>query len=325
MPDGDELPTIGQAISNWLGVQLPAVPMPQTLKNFDKAVSKILLAAGENIETRIKGNTEKAKIKGKLDVEGMYRTEEEKRKIENRAEAMKAALEEISSNPGQTDAQTEIEDDWLNVFSRIAEDKSSEELQILFGRILAGEIKRPGSFSLRTMQTLATISKNDAENLSRLLSFVIDGMILPFSEDKDRAPSTVERLFLEEIGVAGHPSRIGGMSLTITVNPQSAHVLRASRLGIIIENSTADTLVCSVPGQAITSTGRELVRIANSPATDMEFLKKVALNIRNELRDKHAAKIDDGFVKVHIGVITPVDETQVRYHVIFTVEADKIE
>lgn len=251
----------------------------------------------------------------------MYRTEEEKRKIENRAEATKAALEEISSNPDQTDAQAEIEDDWLNVFARIAEDKSSEELQILFGRILAGEVKRPGSFSLRTMQTMATISKNDAVNLSRLLSFVIDGMILPFPEDEDRVPSTAERLFLEEIGVAGHPSRIGGMSLSLTVGPRSAHVLRASQLGIIIENITSDTLVCSIPGQAVTSTGRELVRIANPPATDTEFLKKVALKIRAELWGKHTAKVDDGSIKVHIGAITPAGETAIRYQVLFTVDA----
>jgi hypothetical protein len=43
MPEGDELPTIGELVSNWLGVQLPAIPMKQTLKNFDKALSKIVL------------------------------------------------------------------------------------------------------------------------------------------------------------------------------------------------------------------------------------------------------------------------------------------
>jgi hypothetical protein len=163
MPEGDELPTIGELVSNWLGVQLPALPMRQTAKNLDKALSKIVLALGENLEARIKSNTTKTKAHGKINVEGMYRTADEKRKLENRAAATQAALEDLRRSPPRDDAQSEIEDDWLNYFARLIEDKSSEELQTLFGKILSGEIKRPGSFSLTTMQTLALISKRDAE------------------------------------------------------------------------------------------------------------------------------------------------------------------
>jgi hypothetical protein len=151
MPDTDRLPTIGQFISNWLGVQLPAVAMPQTLKNIDKAIGKIILAGGENFEARIKGNTAKARTKNKINLDGLFRTEEERRKLENRAATTKAALDDMDANPTTADAQAEIEDDWLNFFVRISEDKSSEELQQLFGRILSGEIRRPGSFSLRAL------------------------------------------------------------------------------------------------------------------------------------------------------------------------------
>ena len=165
MSDSGQLPTVGELISNWLGVQLPTIPLPQTMRNLDKAVGRLVLACGENVETRIKGNTAAAKARGKINVDGMYRTEDEKRKLENRAATSKAAMEDIQASAPTTDAQKEIEDDWLNVFARIAEDKSSEELQILFGRILSGEVKRPGSFSLRTLQIMATISKVDAEQL----------------------------------------------------------------------------------------------------------------------------------------------------------------
>jgi hypothetical protein len=58
------LPTLSDWIANWLGFQLPAIPMPQTIRNLDKAVGKILLAAGENAEARIRSNTGKAKAKG---------------------------------------------------------------------------------------------------------------------------------------------------------------------------------------------------------------------------------------------------------------------
>ena len=90
-----ELPTIGQTISNWLGVQLHTVALPQTLKNIDKAVGKIILVVGENFEARIKGNTARAIATDKINLDGLFRTEE-KRKLENRAAATKVALENIA-------------------------------------------------------------------------------------------------------------------------------------------------------------------------------------------------------------------------------------
>jgi hypothetical protein len=146
MADPRELPSIGQLISEWLGVQLPSIPMPQTRKNLDKALGKVVLAAGENLETRIRGNTGKTKARATINVDGMFRTEEERRKLENRASAAKAALDDVQTNPGSADAKVEIEDDWLNLFARLAEDKSSDELRRLFGKILAGEIRNLAHF-----------------------------------------------------------------------------------------------------------------------------------------------------------------------------------
>ena len=138
---GNALPSMSDWIANWLGFQLPSIPMPQTVRNFDKAVGKILLAAGDNAEARIKANTGKAKAKGRIEIDGLYRTDEEKRKLENRAATVKIAVDEMNDKPGQQDARDEIDDDWLNLYSRLAEDKSSEELRSLFGKILAGEIR----------------------------------------------------------------------------------------------------------------------------------------------------------------------------------------
>src|SRR5262249_33357498 len=134
MTGGEELPTLKEAIEQWLGIQLPAIHLPQTLKNTDKAIAKIVLASRENLGARIRQSTSKTKARGKIEIEGMYRTADEKRKLENRIGTTKAAIEDLVSNPGKADASSEIEDDWLNLFVRISEDKSSEELQQLFGR-----------------------------------------------------------------------------------------------------------------------------------------------------------------------------------------------
>jgi Protein of unknown function (DUF2806) len=305
----DQLPTIGEVISNWLGVQLPAIPIPmrQTARNFDKAVSKVVLAAGENLEARIKTGTAKTKARGKIDVEGMYRTADERRKLENRAAATQAAIEDLRQSPPQDDAQSEIDDDWLNYFARLVEDKSSEELQALFGKILSGEIKRPGSFSLMTMQSLALISKRDAELLSNLLSFAVAGSVVPFDTDDSGHPTVAERAFLDELRVAGHPSQIGGMRIdwTIAANGQ-ALLAAASRREIAIINNMSEPAKFSIAGQVLTTLGKELLPIANSPPTAMEFLRKIARNIYASFKSAYPAAVENGLLKVHVGEFVQV-------------------
>jgi Protein of unknown function (DUF2806) len=308
MAEGDQLPTISEAISNWLGVQIPG--LPQTLKNTDKAVGKLILALGENLEARMRSNTGKVKAQGKIDVEGMYRTEEEKRKLENRAAVTQAALEEMEADTQKVDAKSEIEDDWLNLFARLSEDKSSEELQRLFGRILAGEIRKPGSFSLRTIQLMATISKRDAELVSRFLSYAINREIVPYQKDEKAFPAPRVRILMEELGVAGHPTQIGGMSMTYTVVPRTQYLSVASGRGYVVDNKTDESVQFSIPGQMLTGPGKELFEIAHPPLTDLEFLREVATAIHNDLKRRYPQHIEAGLILVRFGSATPIDNEQ---------------
>lgn len=54
------------------------------------------------------------------------------------------------------------EDDWLNTFESEACQKSSEEMQERFARVLAGEIKNPGTFSIRAIKLLGEIDSDIA-------------------------------------------------------------------------------------------------------------------------------------------------------------------
>jgi hypothetical protein len=56
----------------------------------------------------------------------------------------------------------EISDDWLNEFENYAKLKSSDDIKIAFGKILSGEIKRPGSFSIRTIRIISQLDNEVA-------------------------------------------------------------------------------------------------------------------------------------------------------------------
>lgn len=78
-------------------------------------------------------------------------------------------ISQIGNNHSNTQ-QTMINDDWLNDFEKEARYKSTEEMQQLFGRILAGEIKQPGSYSIKAVKALSELDPTVAKLFKRLCS-----------------------------------------------------------------------------------------------------------------------------------------------------------
>ena len=98
-----------------------------------------------------------------------------------------AAINELqqSESNGSTDQSTDsgeektISDDFLNSFEEEARQKSSEEMQLLFGRILAGEIRKPGTYSTRTVKILGQLDQGTATLFRKLCSMCMVMQIEP--------------------------------------------------------------------------------------------------------------------------------------------------
>jgi hypothetical protein len=67
----------------------------------------------------------------------------------------------------------DIGEDWLNAFETLARDASSEQLQRHFAKILAGEIRRPGAFSIKTLRVMSQLDANTAYAFSQACSLGI--------------------------------------------------------------------------------------------------------------------------------------------------------
>ncbi len=80
----------------------------------------------------------------------------------NREAVARATVEAIALSPPATEPEGEVDEDWLTEFTEIAAKKSNEEIRAILGRILAGEISKPGTFSPATLQRLTTLSKSTA-------------------------------------------------------------------------------------------------------------------------------------------------------------------
>lgn len=81
--------------------------------------------------------------------------------------------EQSTSSPNEDQPETTIDPDWLNHFENEASEKSTEEMQMLFGKILAGEIKRPQSFSIKTIQLISQLDSRVATTFRTLCSLSV--------------------------------------------------------------------------------------------------------------------------------------------------------
>lgn len=83
-------------------------------------------------------------------------------------EILRIAADDITKNPPTEDSSNEIEDDVLETILREGSRRSSAEFKLLFGRILSGEIKSPGSFSIGTIQSIGRLTTETANIFQRL-------------------------------------------------------------------------------------------------------------------------------------------------------------
>lgn len=85
--------------------------------------------------------------------------------ISNKAYTLLEGEDKVPNDP--------LDVDWVNRLFNYAGDISNEKMQEIWAAILAGEVKRPTSFSLRTLETLHNISQSEAELFQKLSPFFI--------------------------------------------------------------------------------------------------------------------------------------------------------
>lgn len=66
------------------------------------------------------------------------------------------------------------EEDWLYRWRDYAASVSSEDLQLIWGRVLAGEFKQPGTFPLRFLNFLHNLDREDAVVVARVMPSVLE-------------------------------------------------------------------------------------------------------------------------------------------------------
>lgn len=87
-------------------------------------------------------------------------------------------LKEMADNE-EKGSDHNVDDDWLNTFERYAEDASSDRMRNLWAKVLSGEIRKPRSYSLRTIRFLSELEAETASTFENISAEIVSNSFIP--------------------------------------------------------------------------------------------------------------------------------------------------
>jgi uncharacterized repeat protein (TIGR03899 family) len=194
------------------------------------------------------------------------------------------AAEELKNEPPVTDEP--LDEDWTTRFFKIAEEVSNEEMQALWGKILAGEIKQPKTYSLRTLELIRNLSKLEANTFMKVAKFAVksENANFLFKTNDDKLLSNTYSInygdiaLLIEIGLIQPGDFVSYQILQQSTDNQ--RVLTAGNV-VIIAKVKANTPTIQMPVNVFTNAGNELLKLIN-PNPPFDYLTSIAKSIKNE-------------------------------------------
>ncbi|MEP0264258.1 DUF2806 domain-containing protein [Dokdonia sp.] len=203
------------------------------------------------------------------------------------------AAEELKNEGLVTDEP--VDKDWTTRFFRIAEEVSNEEMQALWGKILAGEIKQPKTYSLRTLELIRNLSKKEADTFMKVASFAIKSANTNylFKGKNEKILSEKYKLFYADIALLTEIGLIQpGTYVNYLIAKDSKETQRVFTSGsiVIIAKVKANTPTIKMPVDVFSNAGNELINLIK-PNPPFDYLTYFANSIKNDSVDVKYAHI----------------------------------
>ena len=189
------------------------------------------------------------------------------------------AEEELVQDP-QEPSSAQVSDDWLLRWRDCAANVSSDELQSLWGKVLAGEVKAPGRYSLRTLEFLRNLSQNEARAIERLSAFVVSDVI--YRDDKaieaEGVPFSL-LLSMQELGIISGVAAVG-----LEISWGSLHNERFERPlvshgRVLMVKNPDPTKILKLQIYQVTALGRQVLQLGTFQPNE-SYLRKLGAAIK---------------------------------------------
>lgn len=193
----------------------------------------------------------------------------------NMEDVAERADEMLQSEPVAPTGRGETDQGWIDDCLEGAGKAYNDDLKNYWAKLLAGEIRNPGYYSLRVVDFMKKLSKNDAERIKAICRYVLyttdrrDVFILRYTD----SPYTYADLsFLMELGLIDSSTFVvkkyifndetGGMAMFVHGN--ACFVLNITKKEY------------DLPIYSFTQLGKELLTIIDDQEMDFDYLRRFA-------------------------------------------------
>jgi uncharacterized protein DUF2806 len=178
------------------------------------------------------------------------------------AKAVLHAEDELKTD-SESPSDDPLSDDWLLRWRDCAANVSSDDLQSIWGKVLAGEIKSPGRYSLRTLDFLKNLSQQEAETIEKISPFVVSGVIFRSKNSvlEDEGINFGYLLAMQELGVlAGVDAQ--GLQIQLKSSSTTSYEKALFCHGKLLLIKASDPAkVLSLDIYSVTAIGKQVLRL----------------------------------------------------------------
>lgn len=180
----------------------------------------------------------------------------------NTANAIIFAEEVIRADNSEPSSE-KVDEDWLYRWRDYTGDVSNADLQMLWGRVLAGEIKAPGTYSFRCLDFIRNLSQSEAKLIEAMCSLVVDVFI--WRPNSYRLSLSMRDLLeLEELGL------VNGVAGSLNIQYKHTEAAGAGWSKLLQSNGKClfvqhkdEGSILKVPAYAITKLGLQVSKLGS--------------------------------------------------------------
>ena len=192
--------------------------------------------------------------------------------------------EEELLKSNQEPIDRDIDPDWVTRWRENAENTKGDELRRFWAKILAGEVKSPGTYSLRTMEFIKNLSQHEAEAISKLGQLTDGTTIFKCKRLDELGMNFSFLLSMEELGIITgvQGGDISGISIQIYNRESSKYssVIVNRNLILLIEAIDQHKKL-ELPCYPLTKIGVEILSLGDFKA-DGKYMHELGTMIKEK-------------------------------------------
>ena len=193
----------------------------------------------------------------------------------------------ILENEPQEDSHTDeqIDNDWMLRYINAVQDITDEDMQLLWACVLAGELKKPKTYSLRTLEVLRNLSKEEAVLFKNYCSYAVtagDNIFIPNSKTYFKT-NAIEYRNLILLGECGLIITNDNINYSVNIEKKTLVFVGGDLLLSAVTKNGAKKKM-EIAQYPFTSAGKELYRL-----TDAIISEEIFLSLAKEVKKQYPA------------------------------------